>query len=76
MCRFAAAEPFTMRAGFFLRAVDARRFAGARRATRFFRVVRFFRLVVFRFGRKSACTAGVCCANPAYPPGGTIVAIM
>jgi len=32
MWRFAAAEPFTSRAGFLLRRVEARRLAGRRRA--------------------------------------------
>lgn len=73
MYRFAAAEPFTNRATRFF---PFRRFrlAAVGAALFFFR-----RRVRAEFipprrpdARNIACTAGVCCAKPANPPGGTI----
>ena len=68
MCRFAAADPFTIRAGLFV--VLRRDLIGVAgrflARTGFFRVTRFFRLVVARrfFGRNSDLVASVCSAQP------------
>jgi len=74
MYRFAAADPFTSRAGrFVLRRVL--RFPLARTAF-FLAVLRRLRCVVLPpmrpARRNSSCVAAVCCANPANPPGGTM----
>jgi len=72
MYALAAREPFTNRAFF------ARPFARRLRGTAVFAVLRLRRRVEaerkppLRPARwNSACVAGVCCAKPAKPPGGT-----
>ncbi len=72
MWRFAAALPLTRRAGLRFRAVEVRRVVRVlrRRVGRFFATFLRRRLRVGRFGASKACTAGVCCAKPANPPGG------
>ncbi len=83
MRRFAAGEPFTnlpllplrgprgrLAGAAFLRAGVRR--AGLPRVILDFAATFFFRFfVVVRFFRSNACTAGVCCANPAKPLPGT-----
>lgn len=69
MCRFAAALPFTRRAGFFDRRVDDARRVVLRFAGRF-RDVAFFLVRRRVVGESNALTAGVCAEKPATPPGG------
>lgn len=83
MYLFAAALPFTSRAGLFFRAValrevDLRRLVGAFFVTRLRRRAGkaglALRVAARAAGlRSSDWTAIVCCENPANPPGGTIM---